>query len=90
MQTAALQQQHPEGLQPIQPHEKWEFRSRLASQGKTIAQWCNDHGHDTTSIYRALRGLNKGRYGMAFHSVTAIRSFLEEKVLVASTDSNSH
>lgn len=71
---------------PISQQEKAQFRAKLMMQGKTIAQWCQENNHDTPAIYRALRGLDKGYYGTAFHSVTAIRTFLFQ----SAPDLNSH
>ena len=62
---------------PIQPHEKIKFRTHLMAQGKTIAEWCTERNLSPISTYRTLSGLEKGRNGKAFESLTAIRGYLQ-------------
>lgn len=64
---------------PISQHEKIQFRARLMMQGKTVAAWCLENQLDTNAVYRCLRGLNKGHYGLSFHAVIAIRTFLTDQ-----------
>ena len=61
---------------PISQHEKTQFRARLMMQGKTVAAWCLENQLDTNAVYRCLRGLNKGHYGLSFCAVKAIRDYL--------------
>jgi gp16 family phage-associated protein len=47
------------------------------AQGKTIVEWCTERNLSPISTYRTLSGLEKGRNGKAFESLTAIRGYLQ-------------
>lgn len=80
MQTHAIASDEPSNAiqNAIQTDEKIRFKNQLASQGMTMTQFAAERDIDYMSLCRVVRGYNKGRYGMGFKAVVAVRAFLNQ------------
>lgn len=54
----------------IEHRELVAAKRRIYNQGKTIAQWANEHNYPIRHVYLVLNGTLKGRYGKA-HDIAA-------------------
>lgn len=40
-----------------------ELKAKFEREGRTFADWANDHGYTPQEVYRVVNGLTKAKYG---------------------------
>lgn len=50
-----------------------QVKQGLRAQGKTIAQWSEEHGYPATAVYRVLNGVDKANFGRAHDIAVDLR-----------------
>jgi gp16 family phage-associated protein len=50
-----------------------QVRAEFASDGKTFAEWADEHGFDRANVYKVLNGMVKGRRGEGHRIAVALR-----------------
>ena len=51
------------------------FDRKLAREGKTIKEWCDEYGVDLRTVYNIRQGVNKGRYGKGYQALLAMKRY---------------